>query len=669
MDLTTMGGIYGMPAWSPDGDRVVAIRGPARSFQESTGAGGAFGAFTELVWVPANGGDVTTVAPLENRSYPHFTQNPDRIYLNGGQGRLVSIRWDGTDEKQHVRVRGSTPPGASNPANAGLVMMAPRGDQALALVTDQVYVVTVPMVGGEAPTISVADPDNAAFPARKLTDIGGEFPAWGANGRAVHYSLGNAFFTYDLDAAAAFEDSVEAMEEADAAEEAEEGEDDADAGYRAHEVRITVTARRDIPEESAVLRGARVITMAGSQVVENADVVVRNNRIVAVGARGSVSVPANARVIDVSGKTIIPGMVDTHAHLRPAFGIHRSDAWVYMANLAYGVTTTRDPQTGTTDVLTYADRVRAGDLLGPRIYSTGPGISWGDGFDSLDETRRILRRYSDYYDTKTLKMYVAGNRQQRQWIIMAARELEIMPTTEGSLNYRLNLTETFDGYPGLEHSLPIYPLYDDVVKLFVESRRVYTPTLLVSYGGPWAENYFYETEEVHDDAKLRRFTPHEVIDAATRRRGQWFRSDEHVFQDHARFVADLVAAGGRAGVGSHGQLQGLGYHWELWAMQSGGLSTHDALRVATIMGAGAIGLEGDVGSIESGKLADLLVLNANPLDDIRNTNTIDMVMKNGRLYDGDTLREIYPREREIAPLWWWSADPQAVPGISTETGS
>jgi imidazolonepropionase-like amidohydrolase len=198
---------------------------------------------------------------------------------------------------------------------------------------------------------------------------------------------------------------------------------------------------------------------------------------------------------------------------------------------------------------------------------------------------------------------------------------------------------------------------------------VYTPTLLVSYGGPWAENYFYETEEVHDDAKLRRFTPHEVIDAATRRRGQWFRSDEHVFQDHARFVADLVAAGGRAGVGSHGQLQGLGYHWELWAMQSGGLSTHDALRVATIMGAGAIGLEGDVGSIESGKLADLLVLNANPLDDIRNTNTIDMVMKNGRLYDGDTLREIYPREREIAPLWWWSADPQAVPGISTETGS
>ena len=332
------------------------------------------------------------------------------------------------------------------------------------------------------------------------------------------------------------------------------------------------------------------------------------------------------------------------------------------------MTTTRDPQTATTDVLTYADRVRAGDMIGPRIYSTGPGIFWGDGFDSLEETRKILRRYSDYFDTKTLKMYVAGNRQQRQWIIMAAREMGIMPTTEGSLNIKQNLTETFDGYPGLEHSLPIYPLYGDFVKLFAESGRVYTPTLLVSYGGPWAENYFYETEEVHDDAKLRRFTPHEVVDGVSLRRPQWFRTEQHVFQDHAKFVADLVAAGGRAGVGSHGQLQGLGYHWELWAMQSGGLSTHDALRVATIFGADAVGLDQDVGSLETGKLADLLVLDANPLDDIRNTNTIRYVMKNGRLYEGDTLKEIYPRERDLEPMWWWDAAPSGLPGVDGEVG-
>jgi imidazolonepropionase-like amidohydrolase len=203
--------------------------------------------------------------------------------------------------------------------------------------------------------------------------------------------------------------------------------------------------------------------------------------------------------------------------------------------------------------------------------------------------------------------------------------------------------------------------------LFARTKRVYTPTLLVSYGGPWAENFYYATEEVHDDAKLNRFTPHHEIDEKTLRRGGgpgqagWFRREQHVFDDHARFVKDLVEAGGRAGVGSHGQLQGLGYHWELWSMQAGGLSQHDALRVATIFGAEAIGLDNHLGSIQSGKLADLVVLEENPLDDIRNTNTIRLVMKNGRLYEGDTLNELWPRRRALGPLSWWTDRPTTEP--------
>ena len=165
-------------------------------------------------------------------------------------------------------------------------------------------------------------------------------------------------------------------------------------------------------------------------------------------------------------------------------------------------------------------------------------------------------------------------------------------------------------------------------------------------------------ENPHGDEKLRRFTPHEELDQKARRRNAgWFMDEEHVFQDHAVGVKQVVDAGGLVGVGSHGQLQGLGYHWELWAMHSGGMTEHEALHAATRMGAEAIGLADDVGTLSAGRLADLVVLDANPLDDIRNTNRIRHVMKNGRLYNADTLDEIWPRQRRLERTGWIVAEP------------
>ncbi len=692
VQLTDTPAYYRNPAWSPDGNRIVMVRSGAQAFKQDVGFVVTGGPGAELVWVPAAGGAITRIAPTEGRGNPHFTENTDRIYFSSFADGLISMRWDGTDQKAHVKVTGKTMPGAQQPIRASSIRMAPKGDQALAQVVNDLYVVTVPYVGGDTPTISVANPKNAAFPAKKLTVIGGQFPTWSADGRKVHWSIGNAHVVYDLDAAKAAEDSAKAAAKlpADTTDTAqadstgadgvasdstasdstaveEKEEDKKKPVYEPKEVRIAIEAQRDIPQGRAVLRGARVITMKGHEILENADLVITNNRITDIGPSGTLTVPDDAEVIDVSGKTIIPGFVDTHAHMWPAWNIHQtqSQIWQYLANLAYGVTTTRDPQTATTDVLSYADQVDTGVLTGPRIYYTGPGVFSAEQVKDADHAKDILKRYSKYYDSKTIKQYVAGNRQQRQWIIMAAQEQKLMPTTEGALDFKMNMTQVIDGYPGHEHSFPIYPLYKDVIELVAQSRTVYTPTLLVSYGGPWAENYYFTTEEVHDDAKLRHFTPHGDIDAKTLRR-PWFRNEQHVFEDHARFVKDLVEAGGRAGVGSHGQLQGLGYHWELWAMQSGGLSEHDALKVATLHGAEAIGVDTDLGSLEVGKLADLIVLDSNPLEDIRNTNTITHVMKNGRLYLGDSLDEVWPRQQEMPDLWWSNVDPSGVPGMFQE---
>jgi len=673
--LTRAPAYYREVNFSPDGQRIVALRGPRQGHVEQFNEWDAAPVNLDLIWLLADGGDVTLILPARGAAHPHFGPEPDRVYVYTENG-LISLRYDGTDRRTVIKVAGkSWFPAPEHPEGhpADDVRISPDGKWALAQISNQAYILAIPRTGTET---LVVDVSKSPVALRKVSDVGADYTNFAAGGKTLTWAEGSTFFRLPLDQiefAAPKEDEAKPAEKPaekpksakgkGSAEDAKSDEAKADEKKKLSKLKpeiitVNLTFPRHTPSGQAVLRGARVITMHGDDVLENADVVVKDNRIVAIGKSGSVTVPSGAKVIDLSGKTIVPGFIDTHPHWTEIRrGVMDLQNWSFLANLAYGVTAGRDPQTGTNDTFAYQDLVDTGEIIGPRPYSTGPGVFPDSDFQSFDDADDVVRRYRQFYRTTYLKSYLVGNRKQRQWMVMACKKEGVMPTTEGGLDMKLNLTHAIDGFSGNEHSMPITPLFDDTVQFWSRSGIFYTPTLIVAYGGPWAENYFYETTEVHDDPKVRRFLPHNIVDDHTRRRRIWTRKDELVFPRLAAQDAKLIKAGGKVCIGSHGQFQGLGYHWEMWALASGGASNMDVLRSATMRGAEAMGFQQDLGSIEPGKLADLVVLDKNPLDDIHNTNTISYVMKNGELFDGNTLDEIYPEQKPLPPLWWWNEKP------------
>jgi len=658
VQLTSAPAYYSSPSWSPDGSRIVVLRSAQAIAMEQLDQWGKPIAALELVSVPADGGAAASIAFAAQDSYPQFTDD-NRIVVTESHDKtvmkheysLVSMRLDGTDKHTLLVLKGKDIWGADFSPNVQIVL-SPDQKRALAVYRSQLYLFDIPHIGGDAPIIDLNSP---SVSVRRLTNLGADFAGWADSGNTIMWSLGSSYFRLPLKVA---DDGI-AERPGDTAKIAEQSDGnlpDAARGFHPQEVHVNVQAARYTPSGTIVLKGAKIVTMRDDEVLGAGDIVIRDNRIVSVGPSGSAPVPAGAKVIDVSGKTIVPGFIDVHAHwFNIRRGVLDTENWDFLASLAYGITAGRDPQTFTNDIFAYQDLVDTGEIIGPRAYSTGPGIFWVNDFHSEKEAEEVVKRYKEYYRTNTVKSYLVGNRKQREFVIEASDKLHMMPTTEGAADLALDMTHAIDGFSGAEHQFPMV-LHQDLVDLVAKSGIYYDPTFIIAYGGPGSENHYFATSGVHDDLKVRRFIPHDVIDAKATR-FTWYRRDEYAYSTFAKSADDIIKAGGKVCVGGHGEFQGLSYHWELWSLQSGGMSNLNALRAATLNGAEAIGLAQDLGSIEPGKLADLVVLDKDPLEDIRNTTSVHYVMKNGQLFEGSTLNEVWPLQKVAGPYWWWDDHP------------
>ena len=397
--------------------------------------------------------------------------------------------------------------------------------------------------------------------------------------------------------------------------------------------------------------------MDNRKVIERGALVIKDGRISCVG---SCSTSGVDKVIDAKGQTLMPGLIDMHAHHHRDYeGVLPKKNWESAIYLAYGVTTTLDNSMWSGHVFPQAELVESGSVLGPRTFSTGDPLYSGDGarqneITSLEVARQNVARLQAW-GAISVKQYAQPRREQRQWVTDAARDRGMRVTAEGG-DLEYNLGMIMDGHTGWEHPLSYMPLYDDAARFFGLAKAVYSVTFLVGGPGPWNEEYFFQASDVWRDEKLRRFTPWRMLIPGTRRRMLRPETD-YSFPLLARGVADVVAHGGYGAIGSHGQQHGLGSHWETWAAAAG-MGNMGALEVATSHGAHFLGLDGELGSLTSGKVADVLVLSANPLDDIKNTTKITYVVKNGIVWNASTLDEVWPNARPYGDYPW--VDPDAL---------
>ncbi len=625
--ITTEPGFYFGPRYAPDGQRIVYSK---------TGGGGLTGSLWSgergVHIVAVQGGKSIRVA--NDGEVPQFSADGQRVFYFTGSGlskKLMSVGLNGEKPREVLSLK-----------YPDLVSISPDGRWVAFTELFNAYVAPLPQTGA---SIELSK-DSKAIPVVRVSRDVGSYLHWSQDAKTLHWMVGDTYYSRGLSDLFAF--LPNAPKELPKPETTKG-------------IPVGLSIDGDAPADTVAFVGARIVTMRDAQnvqeVIEDGTLIVVGDAIKAVGARTEVSVPERARVIDAAGKTIVPGYIDAHAHVANfGGGVVPQQNWAYYANLAFGVTTAHDPSATSEFVFSQSELLRAGAMVGPRMFSTGTILYGADGdfkatVDSLDDARSHLRRMQAL-GAFSVKSYNQPRRDQHQQINQAARELGMLVVEEGGSTLFHNLPMILDGASTIEHNLPVAPLYRDVIELWRGTDVRNTPTLVVSYGGLSGEFWWYARDNVWEDKKLNRFFPKETLQARSIRRETAPDWDYH-HVEVAKSAKRLRDAGVRIQTGGHGQLQGMSLNWETWSLTQGGFSNWEALRAATIDGADSIGFGAELGSLEVGKKADLLVLNSSPLDKIQSTIDTRYVMVNGRLFDVDAdMAEVGGKQRSAPEFYW-----------------
>ncbi len=628
--LTRTPGHYSEPSFSQDGKKVVY-----RKFTGGYLLDPKYSVEPGIYLSDLRTGKQKRIS--DTGSEPHFAGKQDRVYFTTSvpgtdypEHQLVSVDLNGEDRREHLH-------GSDKVTEFRL-----SHDKKWVAFVHQYNAYVAPFTD-TGKRISLA-PDMTSVPVKKISSRAGEYLTWRADSQAVSWFHGPYFFERELKDA--FDFVAGAPETLP--EPLSEG------------LNLSFSHKTDTPSGYKALVGAKVITMRQAdqqqEVIDNGTVLIKDNKIVAVGKAEDVHIPKGTWVLNVQGKSVIPGLVDAHAH-----GSQGSDEiipqqnWLNYSGVAFGVTTQFDPSNDTTEVFSAAELQRAGLRVGPRLYSTGtilygahaPGYK--ANINSYKDALYHVQRMKDA-GAIAVKSYNQPRRDQRQQVLAAAKALDMMVVPEGGGKLQQNITMLVDGHTGLEHAIPIARGYQDLTTLWAASDFGYTPTFGVAYGGLMGEEYWYDKTEVWKNERLMRYTPHFLVDKRAIRRPQAPENHYNHF-DVATYAKVLRDQGVRVQIGGHGQREGLAAHWELWMMHQGGFSAWEALRGGTIDGATHLGMDKHIGSIEVGKLADLVVIEGDVLRDLRRSEFVVHTVLNGRVYEAATMNEL-PGKRERQPFFF-----------------